>query len=74
MMAATNESYVAVNPLAVGDATFYMTIEKRWLCQLLPCVKDPVSDVIQWSKLQRGLKENHHEVLHSVISYEMTGT
>jgi hypothetical protein len=29
MMAATNDFYVAVNPLAVGDATFYMTIEKQ---------------------------------------------
>jgi len=74
MMAATNDSYIAVNPLAVGDATFYMTIEKQWSCRLLPCVNDPVSDVIQWSKLERGLKESHHQVLHSVISYETTGT
>jgi len=27
MMAANNDSYIAVNPLAVCDATFYMTIE-----------------------------------------------
>jgi hypothetical protein len=74
MMAAANDSYIAVNPLAVGDATFYIAIEKQWRCQLLPCVKDPVSDVIQWSKLESGLKESHHQVLHSVISYETTGT
>jgi len=57
MMAATNDSYIAVSPLAVGDVTFYMTIEKQWRCQLLPCVKDPVSDVIQWSKLERGRRK-----------------
>jgi hypothetical protein len=29
MMAAANDSYIAVNPLAVGDATFYIAIEKQ---------------------------------------------
>jgi hypothetical protein len=29
MMAAINDSYVAFNPLAVGDAAFYMTIEMQ---------------------------------------------